>query len=63
MLCSDLDAFQQAPPPSCHAPDPARDPSYFLQPLIPSAPCSREALEEDVCAVYLAGEEGLHALV
>ncbi len=63
VLCSCLDAFPQAPHPSCLALDPAHDPSYFLQPLIPSAPCSKEALEEDVCVVYLVGEEGLHVLV
>lgn len=63
MLCSHFDANQQVLPPSCLALDPAHDPSYFLQPLIPSAPCSKEALEEDVCVVYLAGEAVLHVLV
>lgn len=63
VLYSYLDAFQQVLPPSCHVLDPAHDPSYFLQPLTPSAPCSKEALEEDVCVVYLVGEEGLHVLV
>lgn len=63
MLCSYLDAFPQALRPSCLALDHAHDPSYFLQPLIPSAPCSKVALEEDVCVAYLVGEEGLHVLV
>lgn len=63
MLCSCLDEFPQALLPACLALDPAPDPSYFLQPLIPSAPCSKEAREEDVCAVYLLGVEGLHVLV
>lgn len=63
MLCSYLDAFPQVLRPSCLVLDPAHDPSYFLQRLIPSAPCSKEAPEEDVCAVYLVGEEGLHVLV
>lgn len=63
MLCSYLDAFPQALPPSCLGLDPAHDPSYFLQPLIPLAPCSKEALEEDVCVVFRVGEEGLHVLV
>lgn len=63
MLCSCLDAFQQTLPPSCLVLDRAHDPFYFLQALIPSAPCSRAALEEDVCVVYLVGEEGLHVLV
>lgn len=63
MLCSHLDAFPQILPPSCLALYHAHDPSYFLQSLIPSAPCKREALEEDVFVVYLVGEEGLHVLV
>lgn len=63
MLCSYLDAFPRGLPPSCLCLDPAHDPSYSLQPLIPSAPCSKEALEEDVCEVFLVGEEGLHVLV
>lgn len=58
-----LDAFQRGLPPSCLALVPAPGPSYFLQSRIPSAPCSKEALEEDVCVVYLVGEEGLHVLV
>lgn len=63
MLCSYLDAFLQALPPSCLALCLAHDLSYFLQPLIPSSPCSKEALEEGVCVVSLVAEEGLHALV
>lgn len=62
-ICSNLDAFPQGLPPSCLGLDPAHDPSYFLQPLIPSAPYSKEALEEDVCVVFLVDEEGLHVLV
>lgn len=63
LLCSCLDAFPQALAPFCLAHDPVHDPAYFLQPLIPQAPYSKEALEEDVCVVYLVGEEGLHVLV
>lgn len=63
LLCSCLDAFPQALAPFCLDHDPVHDPAYFLQPLIPQAPYSKEALEEDVCVVYLAGEEGLHVLV
>lgn len=63
VLCSYHDAFPRALPPSCLGLDPSHDPSYFLQALIPSAPCSKEALEEDVYVVYLVGEEGLHVLV
>lgn len=63
VLCSCLGAFPRALPPSCLALDHGHDPFYFLQSLIPSAPCSKEALEEDVCVVYLVDEEGLHVLV
>lgn len=63
VLCSCLDAFPQALAPSCLAHGPVHDPAYFLQPLIPKAPYSKEALEEDVCVVCLVGEGGLHVLV
>ena len=63
MICLYLDAFQQPLPPFCLALGHVHDPSYFHQPPIPLAPCSKEALEEDVCVVYHVGEGVLHVLV